>query len=314
MDESRIAHTGEHILFRALFKVFPGLVLDKIDVVEGRKVVYVESAEQLSWEKLLEAELLANEVIADGKIVRKHAGSTEELKEKFGGKLRGKWERITDETVTVVEVDGYDWAACSGDHVENTIDIGMILITKVNSLGKEKYEIHFEVGEAAKQKALDLHARAKSVIEILGTTEDKLEKAAMNLKDEALMLRKKLKSVSKEALKNIAAENVNGIKIFAKIFPGLDNDELTARAGELVREKNTAVIFVNEFEEKIIITVARSDDLQFNAVEILQEVCEQLGGKGGGKPSFAMGGGKKTVSAEKILSDLKSLVMKNLRI
>ncbi|MFQ6088417.1 MAG: hypothetical protein ACE5K0_05910, partial [Candidatus Methanofastidiosia archaeon] len=61
--ELRKAHTGEHLLFQALSRFFPGISVEKIRLREKKKVFYLHYSKELSWDGILKALKLANEII-----------------------------------------------------------------------------------------------------------------------------------------------------------------------------------------------------------------------------------------------------------
>ena len=139
MQDKR-AHTGEHIFFRSLSKVMPEVSLDKISIKEEKNALYIKYSGELSWEKLLEAERLTNNIILENRKVIVHNSKKEEVVTKFPD-IRIKLDRIQTEEVRIVEVENYDFAACSGDHVNSTKEIDFFLLTKVNKIGYSSYSI-----------------------------------------------------------------------------------------------------------------------------------------------------------------------------
>jgi alanyl-tRNA synthetase len=310
-DELRKAHTGEHILFQSLSRVFDGIEIEKINITEEKKSLFVNYPDNLDKKKILEAELLVNKIIQDGREVKKFAGSKEEIEKRFENKVRGKWDRISDEKITVVEVDGFDYAACSGEHVENTKEIGMLLVTKVNSLGKNLHEIQFEVDEKAREKAIELANTVLVLEDILNTSKDKIESTVFNLKEEVLKLRKLLKIITRESMKDLNSEEIKGVKLYYKTFSGLDNDEIGKKVGELIKENKIVVLVVNDFFGNVSVVLARSSDVNIGVLSVLRRVCEEFKGKCGGKENFAMGGGFQA-DKEKIIQNIKDELISQL--
>ncbi|MEM2955083.1 MAG: DHHA1 domain-containing protein [Candidatus Nanoarchaeia archaeon] len=288
-DEIIKAHTGEHILFQSLSRFFKGIELEKIDITENKKSLFVKYDRSFDRRNIVEAELLANKIIEEGRCVNRFVGSMDEIKKKFGSKIRGKWERIDNNRVSVIEIEGFDYAACSGEHVKNTRDVGMILIKKIRSLGKNKYEIQFEVNEKARRMAIELKNVVMGISSILGAQEENLEKSATNLKKEFLITRKMLKIATRNCIQNIEIEKINGINFYHKLFFCLDNDEIGKKIGEIVKEKNNVVFIANKILEDASVFLGRSNGLDFNALQILREVCNDYNGKCGGNDRFATG-------------------------
>ncbi|MCP8320703.1 MAG: hypothetical protein H3Z52_07160, partial [archaeon] len=80
----------------------------------------------------------------------------------------------------------------------------------------------------------------------------------------------------------------DGIKIYSKVFEGLDNKKLMERVGELIKNEKSIVVFVNKDDDAFLI-LGRSQDLRLDCNSILKEVFMRFNGKGGGKPEFATG-------------------------
>ena len=220
MSEEPRAHSGEHVLFQSLSRVFKGIESVKVEIEPDKKQLFVKYDEEIDWNGILKAEKIANKIIQENRKVKITVGDREKLRKKYGNKLRGRWDLIKDKTIRIVEVEDFDCVACKGKHVERTTEIGFIVVKSFNKLGKNEYEIQFEVGEKAREYALESKKVAMSVIDILGTTSDKVEKTTRNLKEEILRLRKSLKETSKKSMENIEYEEIKGIKFYSKVFDG----------------------------------------------------------------------------------------------
>lgn len=105
-------------------------------------------------------------MVSEGKGVKGHFFDSLEEAQKAFPSLRAHEERIRGH-VGVVEVDGFDYSACTGKHVENTRDYEMVLVTHVSKSGRE-YWIDFEVGEKALETTVRLSTRP-SISSILGS-------------------------------------------------------------------------------------------------------------------------------------------------
>jgi len=293
MSEESRAHSGEHILFQALSRVFKGMESVKVVIEPDKKQLFVRYGGTIDWNGVLEAERIANRVVRENRRIIVAIGGREEMMQRYGGRLRGRWDLIKDEPIRIVEVEGFDAVACKGEHVDRTGEIGFIAVKKFNALGRGDYEFQFEVGEKAWDHVLEMKKLAMNMMETFGTRPDLAENTARNLRDEVSALRKSLREASKKALEDLTYEEIKGIRVYAKVFEGFDQKELMKRAADLKKGGKTVIVFGDASGSGFLL-LGRSDDLNFNAVPLLEKGCSLLGGRCGGKPELASGGGFKT--------------------
>ena len=123
------AHTAEHLFAGSIRRLKPDLTILKVDQSEGRNSIYVD-VKNLDWSTIMKAELMANQIISEGREVKQHIfSSLKNAKQQFP-EARAMEKRITGE-VRIVEIDGYDYAACSRKHSNNTRECDFFLITRV---------------------------------------------------------------------------------------------------------------------------------------------------------------------------------------
>jgi alanyl-tRNA synthetase len=307
MDEKSKAHSGEHILFQSLSRIFKGMESVKVVIEPDKKQLFVKYDGEINWSGILQAERIANRIIQENRKIKITVGNKEKLRKEYGNKLRGRWDLIEDKTIRIVEVEGFDCVACKGEHVENTGEIGLIIVKDFKNLGKNEYEIQYEVGEKAKEFLMESKKIAMDVMEVLGATPDKIEKTARNLKEEIIRLKQSLKKTSKRAMEKLEYKEIKGIKVYTKVFDGLDRKELMRKAASLRNEKRTVVIFGDNFG---LLVMGRSSDMKFNVIPILEKGCNYLGGKCGGKEDFAFGGGFKSNRLNEAIELIKKELIK----
>jgi alanyl-tRNA synthetase len=307
MNEQSKAHSGEHILFQSLSRVFKGMESIKVVLEPDKKQLFVKYDGEITWSGILEAERIANRIIQENRKIKITVGDKEKLRKEYGDKLRGRWDLIEDKIIRIVEVEDFDYVACRGEHVEKTGEIGLIIVKNFKNLGKDEYEIQYEVGEKAREMLMESKKIAMKVMEIFGTTPDKFEKTASNIKEEITRLRESLKDASKKAMEKLEYEEIKGVRLYSKIFDGLDRRELMRKAASLRKEKKTVVIFGDNFG---LLVMGRSNDLNFNVIPLLEKSCNFLGGKCGGKEDFAFGGGFKLSKLKEAIDLIKKELIK----
>lgn len=280
------AHTAEHIFMSSLKRLMPNIEVRKAET-EGEKGIAFISSKHLDWETIFEAEKMTNKIIDEARAIKEHFfDSLDDAKRAFPS-LRAYDERILGR-VRVVEVDGYDYSACRAEHAKNTKECSFFIVTKFSIAEKDLFEIEFYVGEKAKIKALEIAKICIEVNEIVGATLDTLKSAVQNLSDEFLSIRKRLAKLSEKEAEDIKFMEKDGIKVYSKIFEGLDNKKLMERAGELIKNERSIAIFANADDGAFLI-LCRSQDLRLDCNVILKEVFMKFDGKGGGRSEFASG-------------------------
>ncbi|MCW1296685.1 MAG: DHHA1 domain-containing protein [Candidatus Parvarchaeota archaeon] len=283
------AHTTEHLLFQCLKRKFGKIYVEKIRI-SPEKFSFFISFDKVDWDKILEAEKLANDIIREGKDVLVKEIDINEARS-YGDNLRIKFDRIGSDRIRVVEIKDFDLAACTGLHIKNTKEIEFVLIDKITS-EKGLYEVEFLIGREAVEKALELSKIALSLSSILQTDFSTIEKFAEKLRKDYLELQKKFQEISKKSLEEIKYEEIAGIKLYKQVFEKIDNKTLMEKVGKIIKESKTVVIFAN-LNEKASIILARSDDLKLNVRDLLNEALRLMNGRGGGRENFATGAGDK---------------------
>ena len=136
-------HTAEHMLFGALSRLVPDLNIIKIDIEYGDKYVVIDR--DVSWDVISDAVASVNAAIEENLSVLKSSMDRDDPELEH---IRAKLDRIEGSEISVVEIDGFDIAACSGLHVMETEEIGFVFADRRVSSGKDGYAIHFKVGGA----------------------------------------------------------------------------------------------------------------------------------------------------------------------
>ncbi|MGC8832385.1 MAG: DHHA1 domain-containing protein [Thermoproteota archaeon] len=279
-------HTAEHVLMGSLQRIKGSLKVRKVEFSEGSGSVIVET-DSLSFEELAQAQAMANRVISENRSVKEHFFNSLEEAHKAFPTLRAHEERIQGR-VRVVEVDGFDYSACSGKHVEKTGECGMILVAHVSKSGGE-YRVDFEIGEKALETAVRLSTLCLSISSVLGSPIRNLEKTIVNIKMENEDLKKRLSAVSERMVDESLLEDTAGsVKLYSGFLKGVDVRTVMKRVGELVEKNNSVYVIGLEWAEACSILVG-SGDKRVNAAELVKQASKVFNGKGGGDQRIAIG-------------------------
>ncbi len=293
-------HSGEHIFMGALLKTIKDIKVNKVRLDEDESSLFV-ICKNLTWEKIFEAEKLANKIIKENRdIIVKEI--TKEEAAKIPG-LRIKLDRIKDEKIRIVEIKDHDISACAGTHALKTNFIGNFLVTKFN-LFKGDYEIRFKTNVSEDLFELARIARLSS--SIIKKDVKEVPEFIENLMQENEKKTAKLRELSASLVKEFNEEKINDINFIYSIFDEVEKKQLVDQAALLKKEK-TVVCFLNKLGDNAQIIIVASEDSGFKANELLKDIMEKFNGKGGGRENFAMGSIKAEFS-EKAIKTFKDLI------
>ncbi len=283
-------HTGQHILTQAFMQT-----------CEAKTVSFHLSPESvtidldingLTENQLQSAEDLANAVIQADKMV---TAVVRQADEQDGVRMRKLPKHMVTDGLRVVEIEGFDKTACGGTHVGRTGEIGLLKIIKTEKRG-DKTRLEFRCGGRAlsdygdkhrviSAMAAEMNCRFPEVPELVNKLRDELKNTQTTLKE----LREQLVEYEAERLLKEAPRQ-NGYVLICASFDGRDAGELRLLASRLTAGEGV-VALLGTAGEKAQLIFARSADLTFNMGALLKAAVGQLGGRGGGQPAFAQGGG-----------------------
>jgi alanyl-tRNA synthetase len=288
-------HSGEHLLFSCLSRLHPELELVKIAITPEKKSVMVKGA--LDWELVARAEAMAREAIDSDLPIREKRVSKDDpvLRD-----ARAKLDRIHGDEVRIVEIGSIDRAACAGIHVKSTKELELMLVTKFTSARPAgDFEVEFEVGPRAKQRAIELSVTALRAAEALGARPQDLLSALENLSRGRQRQELALKQYGAKALADLVPSEIGGIRLYSGIFESMDKKTLIDAANEFILEGAACVL--GSTGEGFTLIVACAPAIKVDCVAVLNEALGRIGGRGGGRPSFASGGAPRADRAEEAM-------------
>ena len=202
---------------------------------------------------------------------------------------------VLEPTIRVVEIEGLDAEACFGTHVTNTREVGAIKIVNVDRIADGVVRLEYVAGTNVAIHARELEGRIAEVSRILGG--DALQKAKAVIEDLS-RLRNLLTKYRKEYLEYMrekvlrGSEEIDGIR-FSIIKLEIEDKEITSEL--LLRvskeEKNFIAFILVPTESGTRIECAAGEHAARRAPvnTLLRAIVEELGGRGGGKPTHASG-------------------------
>ena len=315
-------HTATHLLQAALREVLGDHVHQAGSYQDGGITHFdFTHFSAVTAEELARVEKIVNDRIFDAMDVTVKEMPIDEAKKLGAMALFGeKYGKV----VRVVDIEGWSTEFCGGTHVRNTAQIGCFKIVSESSVAAGIRRI-----EAVTGKNLLLRAnKQETMLHTVAAALKANNVAGLPARAEAVMAENKAMSKELDDMKaKIAAskvtslfddaEEVGGVKIASAYFTGTSGDTLRGMC-DTVRDKavNPVVaVLVGKAEDKITMAVTVNKMAQEKGLKagvLVKEISAIAGGKGGGKPDFAMAGLKDETRIDEALAAVKGIVEKQL--
>jgi len=303
-DATRRNHTATHLMHAALREVLGTHVKQAGSVVAPNYLRFDFSHYQpLTASEINEIERLVNHQIRRNELVHTDEMAGEEAMRSGAMALFGE---KYGEKVRVLSIKGaegiFSKELCGGTHVRATGDIGVFKITSDESIasgvrriravtGVDAYERFREDEQIIGQVTGNLRTSRAELPAMIGKLQDELKKA----RREADELRLKIATGASSSSSNgDDTREVNGVRVTAREASGLDAAGMRQLSDTLLARIKSGVVVVGRSNDgKASLIVRTSDDLtkKIPAGQVIKELAQIIGGKGGGKPDMAEGGG-----------------------
>ncbi len=292
-------HSATHLLHAALRKVLGEHVEQKGSLVDAQRLRFDFSHPQaVTAEELKTIEAMVNEQVRANTVVDTQVMDMESAQQAGAMALFG--EKYGDEVRVLTMGDGFSVELCGGTHVARSGDIGLIRVTSESGISAGVRRIEAVTGagalavfDAAEQNLDAICAAVKGDVSNVVEKVQGLRASYRDLEKEIDQLKKKLAAAAGGDLISQATE-VNGAKVLAAILDGADPKSLRDTVDQLKNKLGSGVILLATVDgDKISLTAGVTKDLtdQVKAGDLMREFATRLGGKGGGRPEMAQGGG-----------------------
>jgi len=313
-------HTVTHLLHWALREILGETVSQKGSFVGPDKLTFDFSSSALTPEQVSRVEHLVNERILENTSVSWQEMPYAEVKGRpgilqFFGDKYGDTVRVVQIGGTLGSLDGYSMELCGGTHVRGTGEIGLFRIVSEAAVAAGTRRIEAVAGHealvASKSDAERIQAMASRLGSPLAEVEKKLEATLSRQKE----LEKELEAFrQREAAghaKNLIEKaNAGAIPSIVEEIPGADGNALQA-AADALKSSFDGVIFlagVSEGAVSLVASVGKAHQGNLPAGKLISAVAPLVGGKGGGKPDSARGGGRDASGLQPALAKAKELI------
>jgi alanyl-tRNA synthetase len=298
-DSTRRNHTATHLLHASLRQVLGRHVKQAGSVVEPGRLRFdfthyaaMDRAELEEVERLMNEQILRNQGVETTILPLDQAIATGAMAlfgEKYG------------EEVRVVTVPGFSRELCGGTHVRRTGDIGVCKIVYEGSISAGVRRIEAITGEAALRQYQETSGALRRIAEMVRASEPELVEHVEKLLANERMLTKQVDQLKEKLAQSAVgaleaqARTVNGARVLAARIDGMDRQQMRSLADSLRnRWKSAVVVLASTVDGSVAIVAAVTRDLtsKVQAGKLVSALAQATGGKGGGRPDMAEGGGK----------------------
>jgi alanyl-tRNA synthetase len=282
---TRRNHTSTHLLQAALQSVLGKHIKQAGSVVDPTRLRFdfthyagLSAEERAAVERIINEHIVRNTEVTTTVMdidTALKTGAMALFGEKYGDSVR------------VVDIPGFSRELCGGTHVSRTGDIGVARIVYEGSISAGVRRIEAVTGPDAVIQALESNA-AELKAEL-----DRTKEAQKALERQVAQMKEQIAHAKSGSLESEARE-VNGVKVLAARADGLDRAQLRNMADALRNKWPSSVIVLASADNgQIAIVTAVTKDLtnKVHAGKLLGTVAQAVGGKGGGRPDLAEGGG-----------------------
>jgi alanyl-tRNA synthetase len=315
-------HTVTHLLHWALHEVVSQEASQKGSFVGPDKLTFDFNSAALTPEQVADIEKLVNERILENAGVSWTEVPYADIKGRkdvmqFFGEKYGDTVRVVQIGGHAQKLDGYSMELCGGTHTRATGEIGLFRIVGENAIAAGVRRIEAVAGLEAYRRATDEVSLIKTLAGKVNSPVHELDKKIETLLAHQKELEKQVKSAQQREASNAASrlleeiQTVNGVPAIIHNLGGVDGDFLQAVADSLkARFKGVVVLGGGPQKDSVALVAAVTSEYtaKIQAGKIIQQIAPIVGGKGGGKPDNARGGGKDASKLDEALAKAKSLI------
>ncbi len=314
------AHSATHLLQAALREVLGDHVHQAGSLVEPDHLRFdLTHFSAITPEELEQVNEIVGDWILDGMDVTvsemsmeqaKASGATALFSEKYG------------DVVRVVNMGGKSIELCGGTHVDNTAKIGPLRITGESSVASGVRRVEAITGKAYLREMEAVNRRMYAAAEVLHAKPADLIAKAKGFTAELKEARQSVERMKEKILHSdverflYASKNIGGIKVITTTRTDLDAGDLR-KLGDFLRDKDpdTVAVLATATESKVTFVAVCGKNAVAKGIragDLVRAVSAVTGGKGGGKPDSAMGGGSEVLKIDDALAIVDDFVAEKL--
>jgi alanyl-tRNA synthetase len=287
-------HTGQHLLSAAFERLYQ---VRTESFRMGAECSTIDLAREVTAHEIVHAEDDANQVVFEGRQVSTRFVSPEEA-----ARLPLRKEPVKAGRLRLIDIDGYDLSACGGTHVARTGAVGLVAIT-----GQERFKggtrVEFVCGRRALARFHELRAAVAGAVRHLSVTVPELPQALERLQSDLKEHRQRLAAARERLAEHDAralagrGQRVGELMVVCEALEGADVQSLKTMAQALGSQPGQVAILLGADSPHLAV-VSRGPGAAVDAAAVLKGLTTRFGGRGGGRPELAQGGGLVGETAE----------------
>ena len=296
-------HTGQHVLSAAFDRLFD-VRTESFHL--GADYSTIDLAREMTPAEIGRAEDEANRIVWEDRPVTVRFAGAEEV-----AALPLRKESRRDGTLRLVEILDFDLSACGGTHVSRTGAIGSIVVSATERF-RGGSRVTFLCGGRALRGYRGLRDAVAASVRALSVLPADLPAAIERMQADAKELRRLVKDYQSRVAAQEAdaladsAVTAGSVKLVATALNGWDAAGLKTIAARIAERSGHVAVLISESAPAAVV-IARAAGLPHDAGALLRTIVNRHGGKGGGRPELAQGGGV-TAPAAEVLATARELV------
>ncbi len=320
-QRTRLNHSATHLLHAALRTVLGDHVQQKGSLVDAERLRFDFSHfEAVAPQELKTIENMVNEQIRANTEVTTRLMNMDQAVEAGAMALFG--EKYGDEVrVLSMGEDDFSVELCGGTHVSRTGDIGLLRIVSESGIASGVRRIEGVTGAGALALGDQAEQRLAAVCDVVKGTVDSVADKVAALRSENRELEKEIARLKQKLATSAGGDltsgavDVQGIKVLAANVDGADAKSLRDTLDQCKNKLGSAVILLSAVtDDKVALAAGVTKDLtdRVKAGDLMREYAQRLGGKGGGRPDMAQGGGSDVQALPEVLKTVPDWVSEQL--
>ncbi|WP_286241020.1 alanine--tRNA ligase [Neptuniibacter halophilus] len=309
-------HSATHLLHEALRIVLGEHVQQKGSLNDDQRLRFDFSHfEAMTAEQIAEVETIVNDQIRANSAVETEIMELEAAKAKGAAALFGeKYE----EQVRVLSMGGdFSVELCGGTHAARTGDIGLLKIVSEGGVAAGVRRIEAVTGAGALAWLNETDSALGQVSALVKGSRDTVVEKVKGLSDRNRQLEKELEQLKAKLAAAAGSDlissavEVKGIKVLAAKLDGVEPKALRDTVDQMKNKLGSGVVVLATVaDDKIALAAGVTKELtgQVRAGDLIKDLTARLGGKGGGRPDFAQGGGTDMAALPAALDAVAGLV------
>ena len=300
-------HTATHILLRASQKVL-GAHIHQAGAQKGEKSSRLDIRHymHITDDEMTQIELEANRLVMENSSASINWEERTSAEQKYGFSLY-QGGVPPGAQIRVVRVAG-DIEACAGTHCERTGDVGFITIIRIEHVQDGVERIEFAAGTAAVEHTDRLRKIVRDASDAFSVQTDVLPETARRFfgewKDQRKEIERLSRHVSELEIQSLVPEQIGSVPAVVRQID-VSPAELT-KVATAITEKGGVAVLISKGDTAHVVVASQVE--QVKAGELVRDIAQVLGGKGGGKPTLAQGGGPDTGSIDAALKRAREIL------